>query len=317
MMRKQLTELHERGEPIAALHASEATIYGRFGYGIATHGLRMRGEKRSMRFRPDVDLGRGSIRLVDRAEARPLIEPVYDAVRRRSVGWLDRPDRFWRARLYDEEHVRGGATALRFAVHREPDGAVTGYAIYRLKGTGDDDPDSTVRVIELVATTRQAHAAVWRFLADIDLHPWISYEAALDEPLPHLLLDARAVRSTMIDRVWVRLVDIDRALAARRYATPLDVVLEVTDPFCPWNAGHYRLQADGDSVTCERTRERAELRLSSTELGAIYLGGTTLASLAAAGRVTEFRPGAVAECTTAFRGHREPFHPCGAAFPGC
>ncbi|MEV4075222.1 sterol carrier protein domain-containing protein [Nonomuraea fuscirosea] len=87
------------------------------------------------------------------------------------------------------------------------------------------------------------------------------------------------------------------------------------DPFCPWNAGRYRLRAGGDAVTCERTRAGADLRLTSTELGAAYLGGTTLASLAAAGRVEELRPGAVAAASLAFRGEREPFHPSGAAFP--
>jgi len=315
MMRKQLTDLHESGgEPIAALNASEATIYDRFGYGIASRAVQFEGEKRSMRFRSDIDVGQGTIRLLSRAEARPLIEKVYDTVRIDSVGWLDRPGKFWDARLYDEEHVRDGATALRFAVHEEPGGAVTGYAIYRLKGEEDDK--STVQVKELTATTRQAYAAVWRFLIGIDLFPRISYEGPIDEPLPHLLLDARAVRSTVSDRLWVRLVDVDRALATRRYATPLDVIFEAEDTFCPWNAGRYRLQADGDSVTCERTQASADLQLSSTELGAVFLGGTTLASLSAAGRVKELRPGAVASCTVAFRGEREPFYPPGRPFPG-
>jgi predicted acetyltransferase len=311
MMRKQLTDLHESGgEPIAALNASEATIYDRFGYGIASRAVQFEGEKRSMRFRSDIDVSQGTIRLLSRAEARPLIEKVYETVRIGSVGWLDRPGTFWNARLYDEEHMRDGATALRFAVHEEPDGAVTGYAIYRLKGQ-----ENTVQVKELTATTPQAYAAVWRFLIDIDLFLRISYEGPIDEQLPHLLFDARAVRSTVSDRLWVRLVDIDRALAARRYATPLNVVFEVEDTFCPWNAGRYRLQANGTSVTCERTQASADLHLSSTELGAVFLGGTTLASLAAAGRVEELRPGAIARCTVAFRSEREPFYPPGQPFP--
>lgn len=317
MMRKQFIDLHESGgEPIAALNASEATIYGRFGYGITSRAARLEGEKRSMQFRPDIDVGQGTIRLLSRNEARPLIEKVYDTVRIGSVGWLDRPGKFWNARLYDEEHLRDGATSLRLAVHEEPDGAVTGYAIYRLKSEGDDsDGKSTVQIKELTATTQQAYAALWRFLIGIDLHQWISYEGSLDEPLQHLLLDVRAVRSTLFDRLWVRLVDVDRALVTRRYTTPLDMVFEVEDTFCPWNARRYRLQADGDSVACERTRASADLQLSSTELGAIFLGGTTLASLAAAGRIKELRSGAVARCTVAFRGEREPFYPAGAAFP--
>ncbi|MFC9233785.1 sterol carrier protein domain-containing protein [Streptomyces decoyicus] len=166
-----------------------------------------------------------------------------------------------------------------------------------------------------MTTCHQAYAALWRFLAGIDLVPWIEYEGAVDEPLPHLLTDPRAVRSTQVDRLWVRLVDVGRALAGRRYATPLDLVLDVEDTFCPWNTGRYRLQADGDTVACERTHDPADLQLTSTELGAAFLGGTTLASLAATGRVSELQPGALARATSAFRGEREPFYPGGWAFP--
>ncbi|WP_158882813.1 GNAT family N-acetyltransferase [Amycolatopsis anabasis] len=316
LMRRQFADLHTSGEPVAALNAAEATIYGRFGYGIATRLARYRGDKRFLRVRSDADLGGGTIRLLERDEARPLVEKVYDTARLGSVGWVDRPGRFWDARLYDEEHVRDGATSLRFAVHSEPGGAVTGYALYRLKPEWDETGDvSEVRVVELAALTRQAYAAVWRFLIELDGHFRISYEGATDEPLPHLLTDPRVLRANVVDNLWVRLVDVGRALAARRYATPLDVVFEVEDACCPWNSGRWRLRAEGDSVTCERTRNAAELRLSPAELGAVYLGGTTFASLAAAGRVEELRPGAVARCSVAFRGEREPFHPSGAAFP--
>ncbi len=330
LMRRQLTDLHESGgEPIAVLNAAEATIYGRFGYGISSRAVWLQGEKRSMQFWPDIDVGRGTIRLLSREAARPPMEQVYDTVRVASVGWTDRPRPYWDASLSDDEHGRGGATALRYAVHAEPDGAITGYALYRLKEGGKDGSGegriersgtalntSTVQVIEMAATTRQAYAAAWQFLIGIDLHPRISYEGARDEPLLDMLQDVRAVRPIMVDRLWVRLVDVDRALVARRYATPLDVIFEVEDIFCPWNAGRYRLHADGVAVTCERTQARADLRLSATELGAAFLGGTTLASLAAAGRVTELHPGAVARCSVAFRGIREPFYPGGAAFPG-
>lgn len=166
-----------------------------------------------------------------------------------------------------------------------------------------------------MAATREAYAAVWRFLIDIDLHPRITHDATLDEPLAHMLVDPRALRSTVVDNLWVRLVDIDRALAMRAYTAPLDVVLAVADDFCPWNAGSHRLQADGTAVSCERTQAAPDMQLTATELGAIFLGGTTLATLAAAGRVEELRPGAVAACSRAFRGDREPYHPSGTDFP--
>lgn len=313
MMRKQLTGLHESGgESVAALYAAEAAIYGRFGYGISTRHLGMDGDTSRMAFRPGIDVGTGRIRLVSADEARPSMEKLYDEIRGTRVGWLDRRDAWWNYRLYDEEHARHGATSRRFVEHEEPDGSVSAYAFYRLKGEWDESGNrSTVQVQEVVATTAPAYAAIWRFLTEIDLHPRISFHVALDEPLVHLLLDARAIRYRVYDGLWVRLVDVDRALAARRYATPLDVVFEVEDAFCPWNAGRWRLLADGDNVTCERTQDAADLRLSSTELGAAYLGGTTIATLAAAGRVEELTSGAVARCSAAFRSDREPFCPEG------
>ncbi|SHF89574.1 GNAT family N-acetyltransferase [Streptoalloteichus hindustanus] len=318
MMRRQLTELHEGGgEPVAVLHPSEGAIYGRYGYGPASRGNQLRCDRRALVFRPGTDFGDGSVRLLGRDQARPLVEEVYDQVRLASVGWLDRTERFWAARLFEGSLFSAGATSLRYAVHRDPDGRATGYVLYRNRLAQDASGDnaSTVEVVELAAASRPAYAALWRFLAGIDLLPWIEYEGAVDEPLPHLLLEPRAVRSRVLDRLWVRLVDVDRALTSRRYSTPVDLVLEVEDAFCPWNTGRHHLRADGDAVSCERTTAAADLVLTSAELGAIFLGGTTLASLAAAGRVREQRPGAVARATVAFRGEREPVYPGGWAFP--
>jgi predicted acetyltransferase len=318
MMRMQLADLHERGtEPIAALRPSEAAIYGRYGYGPASRGAQLRGEKRSMAFRPGTDFGTGTIRLVACDRARPQLERVYERLWPGTVGWPDRTQRFWTSRLRDEPHNRGGGTALRCAVHADGDGTVSGYALYRLRDERDalGAASSTVHVIELAAVSGSAHAALWRFLAGIDLVRWIDYEAAVDEPLTHLLAERRALRSYEVDRLWVRLVEVGPALAGRRYATPLDVVLKIDDEFCPWNAGRFRLQADGDAASCEHTTDAADLQLSAAELGAAFLGGTTLASLAAAGLVRELRPGALRRATTAFRGEREPFYPGGPAFP--
>ncbi|MEU0212253.1 GNAT family N-acetyltransferase [Streptomyces canus] len=318
LMREQLTGLHESGgEPIAALGPSEAAIYGRFGYGPATFANQLRCEKRSMLFRPGTDYGGGSVLLLDREAARPLIEKVYDQVRTGSIAWPDRAERFWDSRLADPPHSRGGATSLRYAVYRDRDGDTTGYALYRINDARDalGNDTTAVRIVELAAATPQAYAALWSFLVGIDLVPWIEYEAAMDEPLPHLLTDRRAVRSTVVDRLWVRLVDVDRALAGRRYSTPLDVVLDVKDDFCRWNTGRYRLQAEGDAVVCERTKDPAGLQLTASDLGAAFLGGTTIASLASAGLVRELRSGALTRTARAFRADREPFYPAGWAFP--
>ncbi|PKR41747.1 hypothetical protein CWE27_29455 [Streptomyces sp. EAG2] len=157
--------------------------------------------------------------------------------------------------------------------------------------------------------------ALWRFLAGI-AGELARVRGGGGRGLPWLLEDSRAVRSAPVGRLWVRLVDVGRALAGRSYAVPLDVVLEVRDAFCPWNAGRHRLRGDGDGVAvCEPTTAPADLRLDVAEPGAAFLGGTTLAALGAAGRVEELRPGVLARTSAAFRGDREPWYPGGWAFP--
>ena len=160
------------------------------------------------------------------------------------------------------------------------------------------------------ATTPEAYAALWAYLAGIDLTPRLTlYRAPLDDPLQHIIADVRALDMSMYDSLWIRLADVDRALASRTYSTPVDVVFDVRDEVCPWNAGRWRLSADGSGAVCERTQDPADLALSSTELGAAYLGGPTLVGMAAAGLVTELRPGALIAASRAFAGDRLPWCP--------
>ncbi|MFD0639374.1 sterol carrier protein domain-containing protein [Catenulispora yoronensis] len=107
--------------------------------------------------------------------------------------------------------------------------------------------------------------------------------------------------------LYVRIVDVDRALAARRYAVPVDAVFEVSDPFCPWNSGRWRLRGDADGAVCERTTDPADLLLGPRELGAAYLGGYSLAALGRAGRIEELTPGALAAASRAFLSDSAPF----------
>jgi predicted acetyltransferase len=177
----------------------------------------------------------------------------------------------------------------------------------------DGRPEAEVRLRELMAATPEDRAILWEHLLRLSLTRTVHWPLAPeDEPLPHMLTDSRAVRARLGDGLFVRLVDLPRALAQRTYAMPVDVVLEVADDVCPWNAGRWRLAADAGGATCERTEAPADLALSVVELGAAYLGGTPLALLAAAGRIEERTPGALAEAGRAFRGLREPW--CAAPF---
>lgn len=302
LMREQLHGMHESGaEPIAALWASEAAIYGRFGYGLATDYIRHEITAKTP-FRPGVELSGDRVLEMSRDEAMPLIRPIYDRYAAGRVGALGRGDGNWDYHYLDLPYARRGMSSLRFAVH--PDG----YVAYRVRGGWSDrGPDGRVVVRDFVATTPQAYASIIRHLLDIDLVGQVEINGGLDEPLSLLLQTPRAAVCHRFDGLYMRLVDIDRALCARGYASAVDVVLEIADEFCPWNAGRWRFTVDADG-TAEVTRSTDEPDVSTgtNDLAAAFLGGTRIVTLAAAGRVREHTPGAVAALSAAFLAEREP-----------
>ncbi|MGK5113596.1 GNAT family N-acetyltransferase [Geodermatophilus sp. CPCC 205506] len=313
IMGRQLTELHEQQrEPVAALWASEGSIYGRFGYATATWKGNLGGRVRRMAFRRDVDLGSGRVDLVPVEEYRAAAAALHDRLRRFVPGNLERDGRWWDRALRDEADQRNGATGRRHALHTEPDGTVSGYAAYRVKGhwTDDGEPDGTVVVEEVRAGSTPAYAALWRFLLSIDLVRNLRASTlSPDDPLRHLLADPRTLHTRPVDGLWVRLVDVGRALAARRYPAPIDLVLEVRDAFCPWNEGRWWLKGHPAGAFCAPTDGDPDLVLDVEALGAAYLGGVSLSDLQAAGRVTEVSPGAVIHAATAFRWPVTPWCP--------
>ena len=163
----------------------------------------------------------------------------------------------------------------------------------------------------MVATNPEAYGVIWSFLLGLDLTRKIVYELApADDPLQHMLAEARSVTYKWVgDALWVRLVDLPRALAERAYAQPFEVVFEVTDVVCPWNAGRWALRWNGEAATCAKTALPAGIELSVNELGAVYLGGTTFETLARAGRARELRSGALTAASRGFRADVEPWCP--------
>jgi predicted acetyltransferase len=299
MMRRQLEDVRERGEPVAALWASEGAIYGRFGYGIGASEATLVARRPAARLAAPPPAGKS--RADPAGEHVDAMRAVYERVRPVRPGMLDRPGPWWQDRLHDPESDRHGAQPLRAVVTDE------GYALYAVRPAWDDDgPAGEVVVRELVAATPAARALLWTFLLDQDLTRTVTWkQAPVDEPLWLMVTEPRAVRRTVGDALWVRVVDIAAALRARAYAATADVVLEVGDAFCPWNEGRYRL-ADG---TCEPTDAEPDLALDAAALGAAYLGGTTLHELAEAGRVRELRAGAVERASAAFRCAVAPWCP--------
>jgi predicted acetyltransferase len=309
MMRRQLSDIHERGEPLAALYASEAPIYGRFGYGLATYQAAVEVGRSHAAFTTGL-AGSGRLVMVDVPTAIPALVRIWEEARRDQPGMLTLDQRWIRNLLADLEITRHGASP-QYRVLYGTDAKPSGFAIYRIKMDWDAaGPNGELRLEMLVAATAEAYAALWRHVLTVDLIARVSAEMRpVDEPLRFLLADSRQPKTRVEDGVWLRLVDVERALAGRRYAVEGRLVLRVRDAFCPWNEGHYELNGGPTNAVCERCEGNPDLELSAADLGALYLGGNRFRTLADAGRVEERKPGAIARADAMFAGQRAPWCP--------
>ncbi|MGW0532012.1 GNAT family N-acetyltransferase [Streptomyces sp. NPDC003032] len=312
MMRRQLDDVRAAGEPLAVLTASEPVIYGRFGYGTAT--LQMKADIDTTRVRLSVPAGTDDVvlRYARPADVHEACEALYARRVTERPGMTARQPGWERLGLLDPESERGGASPLQCVV-AERAGELVGYVRFAVKPDWDwKGPKGAVHVRDLEAQDPAACAALWRFLFDIDLTSSVfARNRPVDDPLLQLVSDIRRCDITVRDSLHVRLVEVGAALESRTYQAPVDVVFEVEDAFCPWNAGRWRLTGDTKGASCERTRDAADLVLSVRELGSAYLGGVSLSSLAGAGRVRELRQGALAEASVAFGSDVAPWLPHG------
>lgn len=301
LMHRQLAEVRE---PVAVLWASEGAIYPRFGYGMAAARLAFSVETGTRLPEPARP---GRLRLVSPDAARADLAAVYERVRTRRPGWSSRTEPWWDYVLCDPPTRRRGATELRAALHEGADGP-DGYALWRVRADwGEAAPQGEVLVKEVVAADLDAYLGLWRLLTSIDLTRQARVHlGSAEEPLLHLVPEPRRLRATLADGLFVRIVDLPAALAARRYAVPVDLVLEVTDALRPGNAGRWHLVGDRERATCRATTAPADLTCDVTDLGAAYLGGTPLGALATAGRVRARRPDVLAVASAAFGWHPAP-----------
>jgi predicted acetyltransferase len=304
MMEEQLRDVHARGESIAALWASEETIYGRFGYGLAAWTGELTVKREWSAFAEPLER-RGRVRFVTSDEAKELFPPVWAALHRQRPGVFARSDTWWalrRLRIPDEE-----ASSPRRFVALDLDGETQAYAIYRTH-PGFEHGVSTARlqVFEAVGATPQATAEIWRYLLDVD---WMAtVEASLlppDHPLFLLLATPRRAGYRMGDGLWVRVVDIGTALSGRAYAGDGRLVLEVSDAVCPWNEGRWQLEAGA----CARTDAEPDLALDVSALGSAYLGAVSFGELRDALRLEELQEGAVEHADRLFAWRPLPWCP--------
>ncbi|MDP9329744.1 MAG: GNAT family N-acetyltransferase [Actinomycetota bacterium] len=299
LMRVQLEDVRRRGEPLAALFASEGSIYGRFGYGVASLDTSLEIDTDRSAFvrgyRPS-----GRVVLMDEATARPIEKRIYDALVPTRPGMLSVDDTWFEARLMGFGEDKD--TTWFHAAHETDAGEPDAYAIYKVKQEWPDHmPKLELTVRELEALTPQANADIWRYLCDVDLVRVIKADARpADEPLLWRVAEPRRLRAQIIDGLYVRLVDVPRALEARRYSSDGRVLMEVEDPFCPWNEGRYELAVRDGAGTCVPTEKSPGVGCTASDLGAVYLGGSTWRELHRAGRVTELTEGALARADAMF-----------------
>ncbi len=307
ILRALLAEQHRAfvadGVPVSLLTASEGGIYGRFGYGVATEHRSIEITRRQATFRPGVP-DPGGVRQVETAELREVGPELHRRWAARTPGALSRSAAWWDSLLLDREHRRGGATALFHFLHAD------GYVSYRI-----DSSSQTCRVTDFTAATPEAYIALWRTLLALDLVETVSWwNAATDEPLQHLLADRRQVRTRALDDgMWARVLDVPAVLSTRRYATEIDVVLDVHDPFLD-RGGRFRLRGGPDGAECAAVTADAGpagslgvVSLGVAALGSLLFGGGRAESFARAGLV-EADPAAVRRLDTAFRSERGPQH---------
>ena len=304
LMRRQLADAHERGEPLAMLYASEGAIYLQFGYGLASLAGDVDLLKEHARLWDDEPVGRARL-LETENEALEVLPGIYDGVRAETPGMFTRTREWWRARRFYRPVSRPGGEQARVVV--ELDGQPEAYALYRLNFAARGMiSETTLEVAEALGTSPRALAAVWRYLLAID---WVARVEAswlpLDHPLFLWLREPRRLGFTVVEALWVRLVDVGAALSARRLGAEGAVVLEVHDELCPWNEGRWRV-ADG---VAGRTTANADLRLDVAALGSVYLGGFTFSQLERAERIDVVSAGAAARADELFRTDRQPWCP--------
>lgn len=270
------------GVPIAGLTASEATIYPRYGFAAAVPVARMRIDARRAGWTGGDAPGR--LAYVEREQLARELGEVHERSRARRAGQIPGWAGRWR-RMAGLTPGASKAAAVRGVHYLDAAGAVRGVVAYAM----EEVPDRfgfTCSVHHLAAETDEALRALWGFLVQHDLVETITVDLRpVDDPIPQLVVDQRAVEVAVHDHGWLRVLDVPAVLAARAYRAPLDAVLRVADPY-GFADGTWRLRVDGTGAAeIEPSDAVPDVELGVVELSALSVGGVRATQLRAAGRI--------------------------------
>jgi predicted acetyltransferase len=301
-------EVRQSGDPLSILYASEAGIYGRFGYGPGTFAVKVEVDRTYTLLQP-IASASWDLRLLEPEAAGALLPGLFDEHRLTQPGQVERSSHFWQGWFEDRERHRRGAGPRFIAVCSDVDGSPRGYVCYRFTGNYPPTVERALIVDELIASNADARRALWSYCLSVDLVGSIRCSnAPHPESLRWMLSDQRQlVIEGVDDFMWLRLVDLPTALCARRYPTVGSLVLEVSDAALPGNAGRYFLEAHPDGAACRKTDRSADIALGISELSAAYLGGVRFRTLADAGRITVFNDDAVGRADILFLSDPAPW----------
>jgi predicted acetyltransferase len=306
MLDPDLVAAKERGEPLGMLIAAEFPIYGRFGYGSAADHVQYDVDARTVRF---VQPGSGTVELVDAPALRKEAPALYERWRRAQPGAIERNDNWWDTTLRitpapGDEPFKGF-----LGLHRNEAGTPEGYIRYHTNGKWEGRrPNTTLEIDEMLAVTPNANARLWRYCCEVD---WVAkvqaHDRNTDEAVLWMVSDGRHITQRWrSDFLWVRMLDVAAALSVRTYLTPGRIVIEVADAQ-GLAAGRFALDGGPDGASCAPTTESAGIAVSAEALGAAYLGGVSLRTLAGAGQVDAHDEQTLATADTMFRGAIAPW----------
>ena len=301
MMRTQLSNIYKKGESFAALWAEESPIYGRFGYGISSFHENWVLNRQHNEFNTNI-ANKGTIEYLNPSKITESLPQIYERATLDVPGIIQRPKMYWQVIAEDFESKRNNESKMQHVTYSEGN-HITGYASYRTVPAG-------ISVHELIGMDLNSVITLWRFCLDMDLRLQAQiYRRPLDDIFPLLLKDPGRLSRAIKEGLWLRLVDVQKALTLRKYSLQTRLVIRVIDSFCQWNDQTFELQTDGKDNNCLPSNSNPDICISVSDLASVYLGTIKFSTLLKCGRIQQETDNAVHKADMMFSYKQAPWSP--------